>query len=227
MFLRKVTLILIITISFSFSIRIAGTLFPQLFKNILIVQATILINSIFILSHLIFWLSFYREYISERKPSLKTICLFAIVGSFAVSAIYLKKLPFVFGLNANFPLFLLNPYFDILVPLISSAIHMVFFVYFKNSLKVDESKNLRKPTLSIIAGNGIFIFLHLIVLLNFLSRDRFEWLEHMPRVIAVSTVPLIILAIFFMLIFYYQFYCYLNSDESLRKFQQNKATFRQ
>ena len=189
MFLRKVTLILIITIIVSFSIRTFGTLFPQIFKkNILIVKATILINSIFILSHLIFWILFYREYISKKKPSLKTICIFVIISSFSVSAIYLKKLPFVFGLNTHIPLFLLNPYFDALVPLISSAIHLVFFVSFKRSLKIDEFPSLSRPILSIIVGNGIFICLHLIVLLNFISRDRFEWLEHMPRVIAVSTV---------------------------------------
>jgi hypothetical protein len=55
----------------------------------------------------------------------------------------------------------------------------------------------------------------LIVLLNFISRDRFEWLEHMPRVIAVSTVPIILLAVCFILYFYYQFYCYLNSSRNI------------
>jgi hypothetical protein len=217
LFLRKGTIVLIITIIVSFSIRTFGTLFPQIFKNILIVKVTILINSIFIISHLIFWILFYREYISEKKPSLKTICIFAIFGSFAVSAIYLKKLPFVFGLNAHIPLFLLNPYFDALVPLTSSAIHLVFFVSFKQSLTIDEFPILSRPILSIIVGNGLFISLHLIVLLNFISRNRFEWLEHMPRIIAVSTVPLIILAVCFMLYFYYQFYCYLNSNENIEK----------
>ena len=217
MFLRKVTLILIITIIVSFSIRTFGTLFPQVFKNTLIVQTTILINAIFILSHLIFWLSFYREYISEKKTSLKTICIFAIFGSFAVSTIYLKKLPFVFGLNTPMPLFLLNPFFDALAPLISSSIHLVFFVSFKNSLKIDELPRLSRPILSIIVGNGIFICLHLIVLANFILRDRFEWLEHMPRIIAVSTVPLIVLAVCFMLYFYYQFYCFLNATGNIEK----------
>ena len=217
MFLRKVTLILIITIIASFSIRTFGTLFPQIFKNIHIVQATILTNSIFILSHLIFWLSFYREYISEKKPTLKKICILAILGSFAVSAVYLKKLPFVFGLNMHIPLFLMSPYYDAIVPLISSAIHFAFFVSFKKSLEIEESPSLGRPISSIIVGIGIFICLHLIVLLNFILRDRFEWLEHMPRVIAVGTVPLIVLAVCFMLYFYYQFYRYLNSSRNIDK----------
>jgi hypothetical protein len=201
----------------SFSMRMFGTLFPQVFRNILIVQATLLINSIFILSHLLFWLSFYWEYIFEKKPALKKICIFALVGSFAVSAIYLKKLLFVFGFDTHIPIFLMNPYFDALAPLISSSIHFVFFVSFKKSLQIDETPNLKKPIVSIIAGNGIFICLHFLVLLNFVAKDRFEWIEHMPRTIAVSTVPVMTLAVCFMLYFYYRFYCYLNSSRHIEK----------
>jgi hypothetical protein len=94
---------------------------------------------------------------------------------------------------------------------------LIFFVSFKQSLTIDEFPSLSRPILSIIVGNGLFISLHLIVLLNFISRNRFEWLEHMPRIIAVSTVPLIIMAVCFMLYFYYQFYCYLNSNENIEK----------
>ena len=130
MYLRKITFILIITIIASFSIRMLGTIFPQIFQNILIVKATILINALFILSPLFFWLVFYWEYIAIKKISLNKICRLAIFGSFAVSIIYMKKLPFVFGLDIQFPLFLMNSYFDVLVPLISSAFHLIFFCYF-------------------------------------------------------------------------------------------------
>jgi len=161
------TLIVIIGIIASFSIRSLGTIFPQIFKNILIVKATILINALFILSHLLFWLVFYREYISTEKVTLKKTCILAILGSFAVSAIYMKKLPFVFGMNIHFPLFLMNPYYEALVPLISSAFHLLFFVSFKKSLELEEKPRLSKPILSIIIGIFIYICLHLIVLLKF------------------------------------------------------------
>jgi len=97
------TLLLIVSIIISFSIRVFGTVFPLIFKNIFVVKATILTNAFFILVHLIFWLVFYREYISEIKDSLKKICMLAIIGSLAVSVIYMKKLPFVFGVNVHFP----------------------------------------------------------------------------------------------------------------------------
>jgi len=211
LYLRRMTLIVIISVIASFSIRTFGTIFPQIFKNILIVKATILINALFILSHLLFWLVFYWEYISTEKVTLKKTCILAIIGSFAVSANYMKKLPFVFGMNIHFPLFLMIPYFEAVVPLISSAFHLIFFVSFKKSLELDEQPRLSKPILSIIIGISIYICLHLIVLFNFLATDRFEWLEHMPRVVAVSTVPLIIVAVFSILFFYYRFYYFLDS----------------
>jgi hypothetical protein len=111
----------------------------------------------------------------------------------------------------------MNPYFDALIPLIGSVFHLVFFVAFKKALEIDEVKNLSRPILSIIIGNSIYIFLHLIVLFNFISTDRFEWLEHMPRAVAVGTAPIIILAVCFMLYFYYQFYRYLASGDNIEK----------
>ena len=212
MYLRKMTLIVIVATIASFSIRTFGTVFPQIFKNILMVKATILINVLFILSHLLFWVVFYREYISAKKSSLKKTCAGAVVGSFAVTIIYLKKLPFVFGLNIQFPPFIMNPYFDTLVPLISSVFYLIFFIAFMKSLEIDEKPGLSRPILSIITGNCIHISLHFIVLINFLLTDRFAWLEHMPRVVAVGTVPLIVTAVSLILFFYYKFYYFLDSD---------------
>lgn len=220
LYLRKMTLIVIIAIIASFSIRTFGTIFPQIFKYILIVKATILINFLFILSHLLFWLLFYWEYISTTKVTLKKTCMLAIIGSFAVSVIYIKKLPFVFDMNINFPLFTMNPFFDAILPLMSSAFSLIFFVTFKKSLELDEKTRLSKPMLSIIIGISIYTCLHLIVLFNFLATDRFEWIEHMPRIVAVSTVPLIIVAVFLILSFYYRFYKFLDSGYKI----ENEST---
>jgi hypothetical protein len=217
MYLRKVTLILIISIIASFSIRTFGTVFPQVFKDVLVVKATILINAIFILSHLIFWLCFYQEYISLKKTSLKKICVLAIIGSFAVSMIYIKKIPFVLGLKVQFPLFFLNPYYDALVPIISSVFHLILFLALAKNLDKTEKFRLRNPIRSIIIGISIYICLHLIVLINFIATHRSEWVEHMSRVVAVGTVPVIISAVLFMLYFYYQFYRFLDSRENIER----------
>lgn len=216
MYLKKMTLIVIIGIICSFSIRTFGTLFPQIFKNIHMVRLTILVNILFILSHFLFWLIFYEEYASTKKNILKMTCFLAIIGSFAISILYLKKLPFLFDMNVNFPLFLMNPFIDALLPLLSSIFHLIFFVVFRNSMELEEERMLSKPILSIIVGISFFLFFHVVVLVNFITTNKFEWLEHMPRVVAVGTVPLIIIAVFLILIFYYRFYYFLNSGYKIR-----------
>jgi hypothetical protein len=206
MYLKKVTLILIFSMIASFSVRIFGTLFPSIFYNIVIVKAFILINAFFILSHLLFWLVFYQEYISANKPALKKPCLLAIAGSLAVSVLYLKKLPLVFDASMNFTPILASPYFDAITPFIGAVFHLVFFVFFKNSLSPEEMSSLKSPVISIITGICIYICLHLIVLVNFLTTEKFEWLEHMPREVAVITMPVMAFSACLMLFFYYRFY---------------------
>jgi hypothetical protein len=46
----------------------------------------------------------------------------------------------------------------------------------------------------------------LIVLVNFLTTEKFEWLEHMPREVAVITMPVMAFSACLMLFFYYRFY---------------------
>jgi len=206
MHLKKVILVLIISIIASFSIRITGTLFPQIFQSLAVVKGAILVNTIFILAHLLFWLVFYQEYISVQKPALKKPCIYAVAGSVAVCILYLKKFPLVFDINPQFPPILASPYFDVLVPVISAGFHLAFFVFFKKALNEKEKTDLNKPVISIIFGISIYIVLHLIVMVNFIVAGRFAWAEHMPRGAAVLTVPLIAVAVFLMLFFYYRFY---------------------
>jgi hypothetical protein len=212
LYLRKMTLIVIIGIVSSFSIRTFGTVFPQIFKNLFVVKASILINSFFILSHLLFWFFFYKEYASTKNAVLKKVCILAIIGSLAVSFLYIKNLPFVFEMNIGFPLFLMNPYIDSFVPLISSIFHLIFFMVFKYSLELEEERMLSRPISSIIVGISFILFFHLIVLINFLTTKNFLWLEHMPKLVSVGTIPLLIIAFLLILNFYYRFYYFLNSN---------------
>jgi len=200
----------------AFSIRVVGTIFPSIFKTFFMVKATILFNAVFILIHVIFWLVFYREYLSKNKGALKEICIASVIGSFAVSLIYMRKLRFVFGMNVQFPIFAMNPFYDAVVPLISSIIHLVFFISFKKTLSDNEKTVLGRPVSSMIIGICVFIFFHVMVLFNYIAFKRFEWLEHMPRGVALGTVPLIIAAVLLMLFFYYGFYRFLDSEISNR-----------
>ncbi len=210
MYLKKMTLILIIGIICSFSVRAFGTVFPQMFENVYMVKGTILVHFFFIMSHLFFWVFFYKEYASTKTTVLKKACLLVIIGSTAVAVLYIKYIPFVFDMKVLFPLFLMSPYVDTLVPFVSTIFQLIFFVAFKNVTESKEREVLHKPIVAIIVGISIFLSFHLIVMLNFLSANQFEWLEHMPRMVAAGTVPLLIAAVFLILYFYYRFYCFLD-----------------
>lgn len=211
MYLKKITVVVIVGIIASFSMRAFGTIFPQVFKSLYMVKATILVNTIFIIVHLLFWLIFYKEYASFKNALFKKTCILAIIGSAAVSLLYIKKLPFVFDSAVSIPAFLLNPYTDAFVPLMSSFLHLVFFIVFKKSIEAEEKEMLDKPILSIIVGISFFLCFHMIVLFNFIATNQFKWLEHMPRAIAVGTLPVLVIAVVLILIFYYRFYYFLDS----------------
>ena len=210
MYLKNITLLLIISLIGSFSIRIFGTIFPQIFQNIVVVKLVILANIFFTISNILFWIVFYYEYAITKKSTLKTACLLAIIGSFAVSILYLKKIPFAFDMKVQLPLILMNPYVDALLPFVGSVFHLIFFIILKGSITYEEKRVLGRSILSIIVGTCIFICLHSVVLFNFIASNRFEWLNHMPRAIALGTVPLIFVAASLILIFYYRFYRFLS-----------------
>jgi len=210
--LKKITLLLIVSMGISFSFRIAGTLFPLIFKSLLMVKVTILFNAAFISVHVIFWLVFYREYILKTKCALNEIGMAAVIGSFAVSVIYLRQLPFVFGIIVQFPGFMIHPLYDAMVPLAGSVVHLAFFAAFKKALSDDEKMWLSRAVSAMIMGIGFFVFFHVTVLVNFIAFKQFEWLEHMPRGIALGTVPLVASAVLLMLYFYYRFYRFLDSE---------------
>jgi hypothetical protein len=126
-----------------------------------------------------------------------------------VAFIYLKNFCLVFDLDV-IPLSLQNHYYDAIIPLASSLLHLLFFIIFKKVQSQEEYSALNRPLSSAIIGVGIFTALHLVVLVNFLMHRKFSWLEHMSRPVAVGTVPIIVVAAIFILYFYLKFYQYLT-----------------
>lgn len=209
MYLRKISYVLMISLVLSFSVRTVGTLFPNFFLNEYIVKFAIVVNTFFILVHFFFFVLFLEEYAANRPPVLKTGSVLAIIGSFLVAFVYIKNFCLVFDLDV-IPLSLRNHYFDAIIPLSGSLLHLLFFSIFKKVQSQEEYRVLNRSISSAIIGVGIFSALHLIVLINFLKFQKFSWLEHMPRAVAVGTIPLIVLAAIFILYFYLKFYQFLS-----------------
>lgn len=200
---------MIVCLIVSFFVRITGTLFPVILQNVYVVKLTVLVNTFFIIVHLLFFICFLKSYATNREQSLKIVSFLSIIVSIAVALIYVKNFCHVFKLEI-LPLFLMNYTLDAIIPLASSLIHLLFFFTFKKVQTQEEYKILDRPIASAIIGIGIFIALHLIVLVNYLKFHKFSWLENMHRIVAVGTLPFIALAVVLILYFYYKFYQFVS-----------------
>jgi len=206
--LRKITFLLIVSSIASLFMRTIGTLFPIIFQNVYVVKVTIVVNTFFILVHFLFYVYFLREYAANRQQTLRIGSVLAIIGTFFLAFIYIKNFCLVFELDI-IPLSLMNHHFDAILPVASSSLYLLFFGIFKKVQSQKEYRMLDQPISLAIMGISIFIVLHLIVLINFLKSHKFNWLEHMPRNIAVGTIPFIVFAAIFILYFYIKFYEFL------------------
>jgi len=207
--LGKITYVLIISLIASFLIRATGTLFPSIFQNVYVAKAAILTNTCFMIVHTLFYIGFSKYYAVGREQILQAGSLLAVIGSLLVVFLYFKNFCRVFDIDV-IPLSLQNHYFDAAIPMVSSLFHLFFFCIFKSVQSHKEYRMLNRPISSGIIGGGIFLTLHSIVLINLLTVQKFNWLEHMHRSVAVGTVPLIVIAVLLILHFYVKFYQFLH-----------------
>lgn len=207
MYLRRLTLLLLISFASAFLARTAGSIFPFLFADIRLVKLTMLVHLSFLFCQLLFWIAFYKEYASPKGRPLKTACTGAIAGSLAVTLLYLKELPRVFALGFSLPPFALEPYVNALAPLAASLFFLVFFLIFKSSTGPEEKRTLDQPIASMIAGVSLLIVGHILVAVNFFSQGRFQW----PGQMSGAAIPVLLAAFLLILNFYYRFYLFLES----------------
>ncbi len=208
--LYRITYILIVGLVASFSIRVIGTLFPVIFQDSYVVKLSIIIHAFSMLMQVLFFIYFLSSFAKNRELPLKVVSFLAILGSFAVSLIYIKNIGIVFDVEI-LQRFLINKYLTASTPVVSSIFHLLFFIVYKNVLTDDEQINLDRPILAAIIGVGAFLFLHLVVFLKLIKLPFFNWFDQISRFAAVWTLPLMALASVLMLYFYISFYRYITS----------------
>lgn len=98
MSLRKATLSAIIGISYTFILRTIGTLLPDIFKNLLVVQVSAIMSFLASLTIVLFFVFFYEGYVQKQQTNLKKASLLAIIGSSGVSLLHIKGILPVFNI---------------------------------------------------------------------------------------------------------------------------------
>ena len=198
--LKSATLSVIIGISYIFVSRTIGTFLPDIFKNLLIAQISVIISFLASLTPVFFFISFYEGYVRKEQIQLKKASVLAVIGSSAMSLLHIKGLLLVFDIYV-FPYLVRSHFIEPIVPLVSSIFILLFFIIFHK-----EERKLKKATLSAIIGSSIAVLLRTFILFNYLYSGKIRWFSDLPRKITIILIPLFIFSFITVLYFFLSFY---------------------
>jgi Na+/phosphate symporter len=101
---------------------------------------------------------------------------------------------------------------------VSSILLLLFFGIYRFVLTDDEKIKLNRPILSAIIGVSIFLVLHLTVVINLIGYEAFGRSRQIPELVSAFKLLFIVVAAILILIFYFNFYNFLNwLDENEKK----------
>lgn len=227
MYLKKATLLAIIGISYTFILRTIGIFFPNIFRDPLIIQISVIISLLASLSIVLFFIAFYKYYIQEKQIRLKKVCILAIIGSFGMVLLQVKNILLVFN-KLSTHLYNFSPYLvklvnshsiDPIMPWISSIFTLIFFIiFYKETLKDkkirDQDNNissirdngLNKAILFAIIGSSIGTLLRTFVLINYLYLRESRWFSDLSKETQVILIPIFAFSFITVLYFFLSFY---------------------
>jgi len=83
--LKRLTLLVVIGISYIFILRLVGTIFHGIFiGKLILVKLTNILSFIAVLVTVLFFYDFYCEYVQKEQGRLKNATILVIIGSVAL-----------------------------------------------------------------------------------------------------------------------------------------------
>jgi len=83
--LKRLTLLVVIGISYIFILKIVGSIFPDIFiGKLTLVKITNILSFLAVLATVMFFYDFYCEYVQKEQGRLKNATILAIIGSVAL-----------------------------------------------------------------------------------------------------------------------------------------------
>lgn len=216
MSLRKATFLAIIGLCYTFALRGAGTIFPEVFRNITVARAVEVTSLLASLTVVLFFVSFYGNYVRPDQILLKRSTLAATIGVSAVSLLQLIRLSVVFFERYLSPGLiwtlqapnLVKP----LVPWAASILVLVFFLIFHRETQGENKARLRRAIFWGMIGSSSGALVRTLVLLNYLHSEQTRWFSDL------STRTLVIL----LLVFAFSFVSVIYFLSSFYKEQKNR-----
>lgn len=206
--MKNITLITIIAIILSFSIRTLNTVFPMMFRDIVLAQSVQVIFLLCEIAVLIFFITLFITLGKQKKDKLSNVSILPILGGALVIFASAKGLFQAFSFFSS--IHIIKFFWDIntfliFIPLINSFLLIVFFAVFAGEMKSAEKINLNKAgkiacisTLFSLIPKSVTVHFH------FLRGSKFIW--DLPMAAVITGFVVIGLSflgfLYFFLIFY-------------------------
>jgi hypothetical protein len=207
--LRRATLLALLGLSYTFTLRAIGTFLPQMFTVALAAQVVTITSLIASLTSVIFYVVFRRDYVQKDEIALKRVSALSIIGSSAILALRAKNLPLVFDASV-IALYEASPFLfrvvrshalEALTVWICSIFFLSFFVALHREVLHRKLMSLRRATLSGVIGSSLGTLTLTVTLLNYAYSGRLRWSHVMFRTSVFLFLPFISLS--FALLFYF------------------------
>ncbi|TKJ36590.1 hypothetical protein CEE37_15025 [candidate division LCP-89 bacterium B3_LCP] len=206
--LKKATMLTIISLCYLFSIRVLGTLYPNLFRNLTAAQITGSLSFLASLVILLFFVLLLRDYVRDDQVSLRRASIWAVVVSVAMVLVMMKGLAVVFHwytivFIAKSPVLRTV---ETLIPWVSSIVILVFFVtFYKETIRTNLDK-LQRPALAAVIGSSISAGISTYIIGCFVATDNIRWFSDLPGSVTTIMLPVAAVGFFLKLYFFVSFY---------------------
>ncbi|MCD6102145.1 MAG: hypothetical protein J7J77_03725 [Candidatus Cloacimonetes bacterium] len=199
--LKNATLFSIIGISYIFISRTVATFFPDIFTNLVVTRINTLLSLLASLAIVVFYIYFYKDYVSEKQIALKNASLFAIIGSIAVLLLFLKGIPVVFNLYV-----FRSQVFNIIAPWIGSIFSLYFFIIFYKETIHNLQSKLKLAILLAVIGSSLSTLIRTFILFNYFYSGKFKWFWDYSIKFPLIVIPISVFMFFTSFYFFLTFY---------------------
>lgn len=165
--LRKATLFAIIGISYVFAMRTMNTFVSDIFTNLFVARANAIMFLVARLTIVLFFVSFYKEYIHKDQTKLKIATMLVIIGSFAGLVTGIQSLLLIFNVYISPYSVLIRHRVDAIRPWFSAIFILFFFITLYKEILDRELMKLKKATFLAIIGSSIFTLVQTLALFNY------------------------------------------------------------
>ncbi|UCB53192.1 MAG: hypothetical protein JSV10_03695 [Candidatus Zixiibacteriota bacterium] len=208
--LRKATLLAIIAICYTFTLRAAWTFFPDFFRILTVAQVAQITALLAGLAMVLFFVSLLAKYVEKDQTGLRRATVLALAGSAAMLLVRVKGLLLVVfdaWVSPELLWFLQTSRFlGAVVPWASSILILLFFVAFYKETLRDDKMKLRGASLLAVIGSLVGTLMLTFVLFNYLYFRELMFFVDLPRMLAIMLSPLFAFSFIAVLYFFSSFY---------------------